>query len=73
MAYKHNDVCLEKAGADEPIFVLRSTDKLAPIIVEHWACLVEAHSGRSAKIDEAMELAMLMRQWQREHGSKWPD
>lgn len=36
--------CYAKAAPDEPIFVLRSTDPLAPILVRMWAA---ARSGNN--------------------------
>lgn len=41
MAYKHNDSCLAKVREDEPIFVLRGQDVLAPDIVRAWAEALE--------------------------------
>jgi len=63
MAYKHNDQCLKKAGDDEPIFVLRAQDKLAPDIVRAWAITAEAHGCHPDKLREAYELAEAMEQW----------
>jgi len=82
MSTKHEDDCLLKAGDDEPIFVLRSTDVLAPDIVDEWAtrlgiCArslpIAAQDRAHAKIAEARDLADAMRVWQREHGAKVPD
>ncbi len=73
MGFKHNDKCLEKAGDDEPIFVLRSTDKLAPRVVRHWAWHAEAVGAPAEKVAEARGLADLMEAWQRENYSKFPD
>ena len=36
---KHNDPCLQGAADDEPIFVLRATDYLAPIAILFWILL----------------------------------
>lgn len=36
MAYKATEEILKKIGDDEPIFVLRANDKLAPGIVASW-------------------------------------
>ena len=74
MGTKHTDSCLQKAGNDEPIFVLRSKDKFAPLIVEFWANLVEAaNGGEIPKSVEAFELANKMRDWQKINGCKSPD
>lgn len=40
MSTKHDSVCLEKAGDEEPIFVLRAQDVTAPILVRVWARMV---------------------------------
>jgi len=37
MATKHTAVCLQNAGDEEPIFVLRAQDELAPGLVRDWA------------------------------------
>lgn len=63
MSTKHDDVCLMKAADDEPIFVLRAQDKLAPIIVRLWADLAEAHGCAEAKVREAVSLAARMEKW----------
>lgn len=73
MATKHTDSCLLKAGDDEPIFVLRAQDRLAPHVVRHWAKLAEASGTPSAKVEEARALAELMTDWAMEHASKTPD
>jgi hypothetical protein len=64
--------CLDKAANDEPIFILRGQDKLAPIIVEMWAGLAEATVAGDidAKIHEARMLARKMREWPKR---KMPD
>lgn len=56
---------LGKAADDEPLFILRAQDKLAPIIVEMWAGLAEATVAGDidAKINEARVLASKMRAW----------
>jgi hypothetical protein len=74
MGTKHNDSCLAKAAPDEPLFVLRAQDRLAPKIVRYWA--MEAGAlGRVpfSKVNEAFALADRMEAWQREHGCKDPD
>lgn len=73
MSTKHNDTCLQKAGDDEPIFVLRAQDVLAPGLVRDWAQQARREGAPPHKVDEARELASLMEVWQREHGCKVPD
>lgn len=70
---REGDSCYEKAGMDEPIFVLRSTDRLAPFLVEEWATNAEDQGADPAKVAEAKHLALRMRNWQTLHGSKLPD
>lgn len=66
--------CLGKAKADEPVFVLRAHDKLAPIIVRQWAKLLKFDGSTSPKIEDAFKLADEMIDWaNRNGGSKLPD
>ena len=71
--------CLSKAADDEPVFILRAKDKLAPEVVEGWAKQLEFHYGPAAseqvkqKIAAARALAFQMRAWQAFNGSKLPD
>ena len=76
---KHDEVfnansCLNKAKPDEPIFVLRSTDELAPDIVREWARRYQELKGgvgmtvrQREKWHEAHELADQMEEWRRAH------
>ena len=54
--------CLSKAADDEPVFVLRAKDKLAPGVVRMW---VELARGvhEPEKLEEATRLATLMENW----------
>lgn len=56
--------CLNKAGDDEPIFVLRAKDPLAAEVVRFWADKATT-SGQheSSKIMEAQGLAAQMETW----------
>ena len=68
--------CINKAGDDEPVFVLRAHDPAAPEIVREWA---DAYASRKeekggvmtdeqrAKYREAIELAQKMETWQKEN------
>lgn len=61
--------CLNKAGPDEPLFVLRAKDRLAPAVVRHWAEIsrwLGAHEEE--KTDEAFALANAMIEWRRANG-----
>ncbi|MBX9587862.1 MAG: hypothetical protein K2X43_01065 [Hyphomonadaceae bacterium] len=60
------DPRLKGIPMDEPIFVLRATDILAPVIVNHW-CSIHALNPRMppSALKAAREIAELM--------SRWPD
>jgi hypothetical protein len=62
--------CLGKAADDEPVFILRAQDMLAPALVEQWANDAERHGCSADKVSEARALARLMRRWPT---SKYPD
>ncbi len=76
--------CLGKASDDEPVFVYRAKDDLAPATIEFWADQLEARTkgilsgtmnvdGSRQKIKEARAVAHSMRAWQALNGSKRPD
>ncbi|HEV7717148.1 MAG TPA: hypothetical protein VGO53_16235 [Steroidobacteraceae bacterium] len=73
MATKNDSKCLQNAADDEPIFVLRAKDKLAPLMVRSWVHLAAAEGTPNGKIAQALEVATQMEAWGREHGSKVPD
>jgi hypothetical protein len=74
MATKTEGVaCFDKAGPNEPIFVLRSTDILAPEIVREWAFRARQAGTPPEKVVEALNLADEMDSWQIENGKKVPD
>lgn len=73
MSTKKTDTCLQKAGDDEPIFVLRAQDRYAPLVVRIWALVVANAGAPSAKCTEALDLAAKMEAWQRQHDHKVPD
>lgn len=66
--------CLTSAQDDEPIFVLKSTDELAPEIVRQWAGAYWRSKGwdagisdkQRAKHAEALDLANQMEKWRSE-------
>jgi hypothetical protein len=67
--------CLGKAADDEPIFILRSQDLLAPDLVRNWSRRASRHLGEThEKVIEAQELAMHMEDWaDRTNRGKMPD
>lgn len=64
------DSCYEKAAPDEPIFVLRGQDKLAPTAVRIWAQLALKAGMSKEKFREAEQCALEMEKW---HTRKIPD
>lgn len=56
--------CLNKAAPDEPIFVLRAKDKLAPQTIRHWATMSFGVHEKE-KIADAELLATSMEDWQK--------
>lgn len=65
--------CYAKAADDEPLFVLRATDVLAPLVVRTWADMAADRGVSEGKVAEARQLAEDMELWQTENGSKIPD
>jgi hypothetical protein len=63
MATKHNSVTLLKAQDDEPIFVLRAQDTLAPALVRRWADEAERAGCPAVKVLEARTIADTMERW----------
>lgn len=55
--------CYAKLEEDEPYFLVKATDPLAPILVEMWASIAELHRTSDEKIAEARDCANTMRQW----------
>ena len=60
-------------GADEPVFLLRAKDALAPATLEFWADELSSRGGDAATVNHVHAWADLMRRWQAEHGNKIPD
>lgn len=64
MATKRQGIsCYDKAAPDEPLFVLKSTDPLAPAVVEEWARLAQENGVNQAKVDDARKCADDMRKY----------
>lgn len=62
-----------KIAEDEPVFLLRGQDKLAPDIVQAWG-LAMIEIGGDRKIAQlALDQADRMREWQAKNGSKVAD
>lgn len=62
-----------KIPTDEPVFLLRGCDVLAPLVVLSWVALAERAGADQTLIRDALAQAKRMYEWQAEHGSKVPD
>jgi len=67
------DGCLSKVAEDEPVFVLRANDRLAPLVVMDWIAKAEMMGVPKEKIEGANDLLIKMWEWQGANGSKLPD
>lgn len=57
---------------EEPCFILRGRDVLAPDTIRFWAGQMEMISGHSEKVADALHLADQIEAWQRTHARKIP-
>lgn len=73
MSFKGKDLAYDKAADDEPIFVLRAQDMLAPTVVRDWAARAHAAGSPQAKVQEALDCADQMDEWQNLNTTKVPD
>jgi hypothetical protein len=55
---------LERAADDEPVFVLRGNDELAPGAIEDWVRRAHISGMHTEKLADAMATARAMRIWQ---------
>jgi len=55
--------CLNRAADDEPVFVLRAKDPLAPTAIIEWAESASNQGLHADKIREALACADAMQQW----------
>ena len=63
----------DKIPEDEPVFLLRGQDVLAPSLVKDWAIRLLAAGGDIKMAAMALEQSELMREWQRTQNKKMPD
>ena len=64
MATKRKGVaCYDRAGMDEPIFVLRAQDRLAAGVVRQWADAAELGGTKPEIVAEARSVANEMDAW----------
>jgi hypothetical protein len=63
--------CYANAAPDEPMFVLLGRDRHAPLLVRIWV-LLRHREGKEddAKLEEAVQCAAAMEQWQLGLGKK---
>lgn len=74
MATKTDGIpCYDKAANDEPLFVLRAQDMLAPEIVREWAYRAQVSGTPIEKVEEARRAADAMEDWQIANSKKVPD
>jgi hypothetical protein len=57
----------------EPVFVLRAQDQLAPVVIKIWALLAEGLGVSQEKVSEARFVAEDMEIWQLNNVRKIPD
>lgn len=63
----------EPIPANEPVFLLRAKDMVAPEVVIFWAgSAMEAQADRDITV-AAIQQANKMREWQKEYGKQIPD
>jgi len=68
LAAAKGEGCLGKAADDEPVFVLRAQDILAPMAIRDWAYRAATRTGhRAPKVVQAEKDALEFIAWQ---GSK---
>jgi hypothetical protein len=56
--------CLNKAEADEPLFILRAKDPVAAMTVRHWATMSDGNH-EPEKIAQALKAADDMDAWRK--------
>jgi hypothetical protein len=60
-------------GEDEPVFLLRAKDELAPAAIRYWATKLLLAGGDPATLKIALDQARRMELWSVAHESKLPD
>jgi hypothetical protein len=74
---KYGKVTLERGSIpeDEPVFVLRSQDKLAPRLLEYYEMMCKAQGATETQVEAVVRAGEGMRAWQVEHHDrvKLPD
>ena len=62
-----------KIAEDEPVFLLRAKDVLAPGILMKWATELVLRGGDKKMAKMVTDHAILMIDWQEKNGCKLPD
>lgn len=62
-----------KIPEDEPVFLLRATDRLAPTLVHIWAMNAKMIGADPEIVAAALKQSEEMAAWQELHGKKTPD
>lgn len=60
-------------GENEPVFLLRAQDRLAPDTLIYWASQLKASGGDVDTANNIIKFAERMRIWQLTHNVKIPD
>ena len=71
--YNHIQDPSGKIPVNEPVFLLRAQDKVAPQVVEIWAMMAELIGAESNIVEAAYDQADEMRAWQQHNVCKTPD
>ncbi len=71
--YMHIQDETNKINKDEPVFLLRAKDELAPKVIRYWTSLLFDKVGNTPAYLATIKQADLMEKWQKENGSKTPD
>jgi len=64
---EHGDI-----AEDEPVFIIRAQDKLAPEVLKHYLTMCQREGSPHGHIIGIIENIDVMEKWQREHFTKRP-
>jgi hypothetical protein len=64
--------CYAKLADDEPYFVLRAKDPMAPALIRLWAEARRVQYGDYPKLHEALDCAIQMEGWRHLHPEAKP-
>jgi len=71
--YMHIQDNTGKIGNDEPVFLLRAKDELAPVVLQYWVDRLRLREGNTIAAKAVQKHIDLMKKWQKENGCKTPD